>query len=77
MTMADTVAVMDAGRIEQMGAPEVIYELPRTAFVANFLGQSNLVTGRVVDRDAHRWWWRRTDTSGRCRLHGRSKMMDQ
>ena len=46
MTMADTVAVMNAGRIEQMGHPADIYELPRTAFVANFLGQSNLVAGR-------------------------------
>ena len=48
MTMADTVAVMNKGRIEQMGAPEELYELPRTAFVANFLGQSNLFTGTVV-----------------------------
>ena len=48
MTMADTVAVMNKGAIEQMGAPEELYELPRTAFVANFLGKSNLFTGEVV-----------------------------
>ena len=48
MTMADTVAVMNKGEIEQMGAPEELYELPKTAFVANFLGQSNLFTGKVV-----------------------------
>jgi spermidine/putrescine transport system ATP-binding protein len=48
MTMADTIAVMNKGAIEQMGAPEELYELPRTAFVANFLGQSNLFTGTVV-----------------------------
>jgi spermidine/putrescine transport system ATP-binding protein len=48
MTMADTVAVMNRGEIEQMGAPEELYELPRTAFVANFLGQSNLFTGAVT-----------------------------
>jgi spermidine/putrescine transport system ATP-binding protein len=48
MTMADTVAVMNKGQIEQMGAPEELYELPRTAFVANFLGQSNLFTGPVT-----------------------------
>lgn len=47
MTMADTVAVMNKGQIEQMGAPEELYELPRTAFVANFLGQSNLFPGAV------------------------------
>ncbi|OJX62333.1 MAG: spermidine/putrescine ABC transporter ATP-binding protein [Micrococcales bacterium 73-13] len=47
MTMADTVAVMNKGEIEQMGSPEELYELPRTVFVANFLGQSNLFTGEV------------------------------
>ncbi len=51
MTMADTVAVMNAGRIEQMGAPQVLYDLPKTAFVANFLGRSNLVPGRVLEDD--------------------------
>jgi spermidine/putrescine transport system ATP-binding protein len=45
MTMADTVAIMNAGRIEQLGHPADIYELPKTAFVANFLGQSNLFAG--------------------------------
>jgi len=48
MTMADTVAVMNQGRIEQMGAPVDIYDLPRTRFVATFLGQSNEVSGRVT-----------------------------
>jgi spermidine/putrescine transport system ATP-binding protein len=48
MTMADTVAVMNKGQIEQMGAPEELYELPKTTFVANFLGQSNLFTGPVT-----------------------------
>jgi len=48
MTMADTVAVMNKGRIEQMGAPQELYELPHTAFVAKFLGQSNLFTGEVI-----------------------------
>ena len=48
MTMADTIAVMNAGRIEQMGAPGELYEHPRTTFVANFLGQSNLIEGTIV-----------------------------
>ncbi|MHC6177544.1 ABC transporter ATP-binding protein [Glutamicibacter endophyticus] len=47
MTMADIVAVMNGGRIEQMGPPRELYELPRTAFVANFLGKSNLMRGVV------------------------------
>jgi spermidine/putrescine transport system ATP-binding protein len=51
MTMADTVAVMNAGVIEQMGAPRELYDLPRTTFVANFLGQSNLVRGTVLGPD--------------------------
>jgi spermidine/putrescine transport system ATP-binding protein len=51
MTMADTVAVMNAGRIEQLGAPKELYEQPRTTFVANFLGQSNLLKGSVLGRD--------------------------
>jgi spermidine/putrescine transport system ATP-binding protein len=51
MTMADTVAVMNQGIIEQMGAPAELYENPRTTFVANFLGQSNLIEGRIKSRD--------------------------
>ena len=42
MTMADTIAVMNAGRIEQLGDPAILYERPASTFVANFLGQSNL-----------------------------------
>lgn len=53
MTMADTIAVMNAGRIEQLGDPASIYELPRTVFVANFLGQSNLFAGTRVSTDAN------------------------
>ncbi|QBR94109.1 ABC transporter ATP-binding protein [Nocardioides euryhalodurans] len=52
MTMADTVAVMNAGVIEQMGAPDELYENPRTTFVANFLGQSNLIDGQIRNRSA-------------------------
>ncbi|MEV4655462.1 ABC transporter ATP-binding protein [Micromonospora sp. NPDC049301] len=52
MTMADTVAVMNAGRIEQLGAPADIYEFPATAFVANFLGQSNLLAGDAAGTGA-------------------------
>jgi spermidine/putrescine transport system ATP-binding protein len=51
MTMADTIAVMNAGVIEQMGAPDELYENPRTTFVANFLGQSNLIGGRITSRE--------------------------
>jgi len=53
MDMADTVAVMNKGRIEQMGAPEALYDRPKTAFVAKFLGQSNLFIGNVEDENAN------------------------
>jgi spermidine/putrescine transport system ATP-binding protein len=51
LTMADTIAVMNEGRIEQMGSGEELYERPRTEFVANFLGLSNLIDGTVGSRD--------------------------
>jgi spermidine/putrescine transport system ATP-binding protein len=50
MTMADTVAVMNAGRVEQLGAPADLYENPNTTFVANFLGTSNLIEAEVDSR---------------------------
>lgn len=60
MTMADTIAVMNGGVIEQLGSPTELYEHPATTFAANFLGQSNLVAGRVgtatantLDLDVH------------------------
>jgi spermidine/putrescine transport system ATP-binding protein len=49
MDMADTVAVMNKGRIEQMGAPEALYERPKTIFVSKFLGQSNIFVGDVAE----------------------------
>ena len=48
MTMADTIAVMNQGRIEQLGSSAELYEQPRTAFVAGFLGKSNLLAGTVA-----------------------------
>ena len=48
MTMADTIAVMNSGVIEQMGPPSELYENPATTFVANFLGQSNLIRGELA-----------------------------
>ncbi|MGW4730876.1 ABC transporter ATP-binding protein [Streptomyces shenzhenensis] len=50
MTMADTVAVMNAGRVEQLGPPTELYENPQTTFVANFLGTSNLIEAEVDTR---------------------------
>src|SRR6188472_2130160 len=49
MTMSNRLAVMRQGRIEQLGAPEDVYENPATEFVAGFLGASNLLEGEVKE----------------------------
>jgi spermidine/putrescine transport system ATP-binding protein len=58
LTMSDRLAVMSNGRIEQIGTPSEVYEEPATAYVADFLGISNLMDARAEG----------TDTSGRARL---------
>jgi putative spermidine/putrescine transport system ATP-binding protein len=50
LTMSDRIAVFNQGKIEQVGAPAEIYEHPATAFVAGFVGVSNLVTGELAQR---------------------------
>lgn len=50
MVMSNRLAVMNDGRIEQLGSPEEVYERPSTDFVASFLGASNLIEGKVVGR---------------------------
>ncbi|MFJ3905907.1 ABC transporter ATP-binding protein [Streptomyces sp. NPDC090025] len=52
MTMADQVAVMNGGRVEQLGAPADLYENPQSTFVANFLGTSNLIEAEVAGTGA-------------------------
>jgi spermidine/putrescine transport system ATP-binding protein len=49
ITLANRIAVMNAGRVLQIGSPEEIYNSPQTRFVAQFIGQSNLIEGRVVE----------------------------
>ena len=51
LVMSDRIAVMRAGRIEQLGEAEEIYERPRTRFVSQFLGTCNLIEGRVTRRE--------------------------
>ena len=50
LTMSDRLVVMNAGRIEQLGNPRELYEHPATRFVANFIGTSNILTGRLERR---------------------------
>ena len=51
MTTADLIAVMNGGKIEQLGAPDEIYDRPRSEFVARFIGASNIVRGKALDRN--------------------------
>lgn len=50
MSLSDRIAVMNKGRIEQIGTPAEIYESPRTKFVAEFIGDTNFFEGKVVER---------------------------
>jgi len=69
MTMADSIAVMNLGHIEQLGRPEELYERPATSFVAGFLGASNLLQGTVEGPDAVRL---ENGTLVRAQVDGRS-----
>ena len=51
LTMSDRIAVMNGGRIEQLGTPEDLYDRPATRFVAGFIGTTNLLSGTVVGRE--------------------------
>ena len=53
LTMSDQIVVMRDGKIEQSGTPEQVYEEPQTVFVANFVGESNLLEGTVTARDGN------------------------
>ena len=53
MTMSDRIVVMNDGRMEQLGEPQSVYELPATEFVAGFLGASNLLDGEIEGVNEH------------------------
>jgi putative spermidine/putrescine transport system ATP-binding protein len=55
MSMADRIAVMNAGRVEQFDTPEAIYDRPATLFVATFIGTANLLGGRLGPRADEGW----------------------
>jgi ABC-type Fe3+/spermidine/putrescine transport system ATPase subunit len=50
LTMSDQVVVLNLGHIEQLGKPDELYDKPRTKFVADFIGETNLLEGKVVNR---------------------------
>ncbi|MEZ4588466.1 MAG: ABC transporter ATP-binding protein [Gemmatimonadales bacterium] len=55
LVMSDRIAVMSEAKVAQLGSPAEVYEDPRTAFVATFIGESNLVSGRAVESTADGW----------------------
>ncbi|MDW8344242.1 MAG: ABC transporter ATP-binding protein [Verrucomicrobiae bacterium] len=54
LSVADRLAIFDQGVIQQCGTPREVYERPVNRFVANFIGETNLIAGTVVEADAHR-----------------------
>jgi iron(III) transport system ATP-binding protein len=50
LSIADRIAIMRAGKVVQVGTPEALYTRPETAFVAEFLGQANMIPGRIMER---------------------------
>ncbi|GAB4564709.1 MAG: ABC transporter ATP-binding protein [Anaerolineae bacterium] len=54
MTLSDRIVVMNRGRIEQIGSPQEIYRRPASAFVADFIGRTNFLSGRIVDDGGER-----------------------
>lgn len=66
MSMADRIAVMNAGRVEQFDTPEAIYDAPATLFVATFIGTANLLPGRLERRDGG--WTVEGEAGGRLEL---------
>jgi putrescine transport system ATP-binding protein len=55
MTMADRIGVMDAGRLEQVATPRQLYEAPSSRWIAEFVGDINMIEGQIESRSDHRW----------------------
>ncbi|HET9173147.1 MAG TPA: ABC transporter ATP-binding protein [Actinospica sp.] len=70
LSMADRVAVMRAGKLEQCAAPAELYERPTTAFVAQFVGTMNHLPGQIVGADRVRVSGRELDVDGECPAAG-------
>ena len=68
LTMSDTVVVMDKGRIQQIGTPEDIYNEPKNAFVADFIGESNIFNGTMVRDNVVKMYGKRVPLRGRRAL---------
>jgi spermidine/putrescine ABC transporter ATP-binding subunit len=67
LTMSDRIAVMNRGRVEQLGSPEELYDRPTTRFVADFIGTTNLLHG-IVESVEDSFALVRLDSGERCRI---------
>jgi spermidine/putrescine transport system ATP-binding protein len=66
LTMSDTIAVMSGGRIHQIGDPKRIYDEPKNAFVADFIGESNILPGVMLEDEWLEMAERVSPAVGRC-----------
>jgi spermidine/putrescine transport system ATP-binding protein len=76
MTMADRIAVMEGGHVLQIGTPEEVYETPATRFVADFIGETTFMTGRLVSHEKNRALVHIDDTTNFSALLGSEAAKD-
>ncbi len=69
LTLSDRVAVLNAGRVEQVGRPEDIYHRPASRFVAGFVGEANLLAAEIAGRVGDTWTCRLTGEGGGTVFH--------
>jgi iron(III) transport system ATP-binding protein len=79
LTLSDRIAVIDHGKLQQIGAPRDLYERPRNAFVADFIGINNLIPGDVQETDAAGKWMKVQTRAGTflCQGHAQFKRGDR
>jgi len=78
LTLSDRIAVIDHGRIQQLGSPRDLYQRPANPFVADFIGINNLIAGEVKEIEEAKGWMAVTTRFGqiRCAFEGRFKTGD-
>ena len=74
--MSDRIAVMNAGRVEQLGTPEALYDRPASRFVADFIGTTNLLHGTVAALE-NGIAIVQLDSGDRCRIGGQGRAISQ
>ncbi len=70
LALSHSIAVMNGGRVEQLGSPREVYERPKNQFVADFVGSTNFIRGQVTQQDAMAGYYRIRSEIGELRAHG-------